>query len=214
MTEVIVHGVPGSPYVRSVLLALEEKFAPYRLAAMDMGEGKTPKHLVRHPFGCIPVINLGNFQLYETQSILRYVDAVFPGAPLRPVDPRAAARADQLCGIVDCYLFPQVSATVGFQRVVGPLMGLTPDEAVIAAAMPKARVVISVLSAMLGEQSFMAGEALSIADLMAAPQLDFLAITPEGADLLGGTPLEGWLDRMRERLSMAATTPQRLGMAA
>ena len=38
MTEVVVHGVPGSPYVRSVLLALEEKRAPYRLAAMGMGE--------------------------------------------------------------------------------------------------------------------------------------------------------------------------------
>jgi glutathione S-transferase len=82
MTEVIVHGVPGSPYVRSVLLELDEKSAPYGLTAMDMGEGKTPKQLARQPFGRIPVIDLADFQLYETQAILRCVDAVFPGAPL------------------------------------------------------------------------------------------------------------------------------------
>ncbi len=113
MTEVVVHGVPGSPYVRSVLLALEEKAAPYRLAAMGIGEGRSPGHLARHPFGRIPVIDHGDFQLYETQAIVRYVDAVFPGPTLRPADPRAAARADQVCGIVDWYLFPQVSATIG-----------------------------------------------------------------------------------------------------
>ena len=40
MSEVIIHGVPGSPYVRKALLVCEEKGAPYRLAAMGMGQNK------------------------------------------------------------------------------------------------------------------------------------------------------------------------------
>ena len=214
MTEVIVHGVPGSPYVRSALLGLQEKGAPHRLAAMGMGDGKSPEHLARHPFGRIPVIDHGDFQLYETQAILRYLDAVYPGAPLLPADPRAAARANQICGIVDWYLFPQVTATIGFQRIILPMMGGRTDEAAAAAAVPNAERCFAVLERFAAGKPFLVGEAVSIADLMLAPQLDFLAMTPEGAKLLGGTALLPWLERMRSRPSMEATTPQKLGMAA
>lgn len=214
MSQVIVHGVPGSPYVRTALLGLAEKGAPHRLAAMSMGDGRSPAHLARHPFGRVPVIEHGDFQLYETQAILRYVDAAFSGPGLRPADARQAARCDQISGIVDWYLFPQVTATLVWQRAIAPMIGGTPDEAVIEAALPKAKLVLEALSGLIGEQPFMAGEAVSIADLMAAPQLDYLAATPEGGELLAGSALLGWLGRMRERPSMAATTPERLREAA
>jgi glutathione S-transferase len=215
MTEVVVHGVPGSPYLRTVLLTLSEKGAPHRLAAMGMGQARSPEHLARHPFARIPVIDHGDFQLYETQAIVRYLDAVFDGPSLRPTDPREAARADQICGIVDWYLFPKVSATIGWNRVIVPrLLGGTPDEAAIAAAVPDARTTFDALNRLIGDQPFAAGQTLSIADLMLVPHLDFLAETPEGADLLAGTALSGWLGRMRERPSAIATRPEWLGQAA
>src|SRR5439155_8153198 len=109
MSGMIVHGVPGSPYVRAALLALEEKGASYELASMAPGTLKQPSHLSRHPFGRIPAFEHDGWMLYETQAIMRYVDAVVPGPPLQPEEPRAAARMDQLIGIVDWYLMPQVS---------------------------------------------------------------------------------------------------------
>ena len=45
MSGMIVHGVPGSPYVRAALLTLEEKGAPYKLAAMAPGTLKQEPHL-------------------------------------------------------------------------------------------------------------------------------------------------------------------------
>ena len=54
MADVVVHGIPGSPYGRSVLLALEEKRAPYRFARMTLGAQKLPEHLARNPFGPHP----------------------------------------------------------------------------------------------------------------------------------------------------------------
>ena len=60
----------------------------------------------------------------------------------------------------DWYLFQGVGNVIGFQRVIGPmLMGLTPDEAVIAAAMPQARAVFGELARLLGEQPYFAGDA-------------------------------------------------------
>jgi glutathione S-transferase len=69
---------------------------------------------------------------------------------------------------------------------------------------------------LLGTQQFLAGDRLSLADLMLAPQLDFLAATPEGKSLLDQAPrLKAWLDRMNTRPSMLATQrPDALRRAA
>ncbi len=208
MSEFVIHGVPGSPFLRAVMLTMEEKGAPYRVQAMGPGDSRGEEHLRRHPFGRIPAIEHGDVQLYETQAILRYIDAVFPGPALQPADPRAAARMNQVMGINDWYLFPQVSAVLVFQRIVGPiLMGTQPDEAAIAACVPNAQRCIGALNALLGGSAFMAGEALSLADLILAPQIDYVAATPEGKVLLKATPLEAWLTCMTARPSMQATLP-------
>src|SRR5260370_29759967 len=95
MAEFTVYGVPGSPYVRSALLGFEEKGVSYRFVAMPMGSSKTPEHLARHPFGRVPVVDHGDFRLYETQAILRYLDDLSPDPPLQPKDPRAPAPMNQ-----------------------------------------------------------------------------------------------------------------------
>ena len=42
MTDFTVHGIPGSPFVRTVLLALEEKGLPWHLAAIAIGAQREP----------------------------------------------------------------------------------------------------------------------------------------------------------------------------
>src|SRR5215212_9755015 len=117
-----VHGVPGSPYVRAAMMGLEEKQVAYEFVALAPANAKSPEHLARHPFGRVPAFEHDGFTLYETQAILRYVDAAFSGPALRPTDLRALARMDQLVGICDWYLFPQVGVTIAFQRIVKPLL--------------------------------------------------------------------------------------------
>jgi len=208
MSEFIVHGVPGSPFMRAVLIALEEKRQSYRIAAMAPGDSRSEAYRAKHPFSRVPLIDHGDFQLYETQAILRYVDQVFPEPRLQPRDARAAARMNQLIGINDWYLFPQVSVGIVFQRIVGPaLLGMSPDEAIVAATVPKARVCLSEIERLLGDQPFLAGDGLSLADVLIAPQLAYVAMTPEGKTLLGGTKLAAWLGRMSARPSMQATLP-------
>ena len=205
MSEFIVYGVPGSPFMRSVCAAMEEKGEPYRIHAFGPGELRGAK---LHPFGRVPVIDHGDFRLYETQAILRYIDATFPKPALQPADPKAIGRMNQIIGINDWYLFPQVARIIVFQRIVGPvIMGTAPDEAVCAAAVPDAERCLTELDRLIGDQSFLAGDHLSLADLQLAPQLAYLAATPEGAKILAGTKLNAWLERMEARPSMQATLP-------
>ena len=216
MNEIRVYSIPGSPYGRAVMVALEEKQAAYRLVPVAPGTFRAPEHLARHPFGRVPVLEHGDFRLYETQAILRYLDRALPGSTLTPPEPRAAARIDQLMNVNDCYLFQGVGNVIVFQRIVGPkLMGLKPDEAAIAAAMPKAHLVFAALAHELGEGSYFGGESMSLADVLIAPQLDFFAATPEWAPLTAQTPnLVRWLDRMNGRPSMRATTWERVAAMA
>jgi glutathione S-transferase len=216
MSDIIVYGVPGSPFLRAVEVGLKEKGAAYRLQPLAPSETKGEEHLKRHPFGRIPAFSHGDFSLYETQAILRYLDAVFPEPSLTPPDPRAAARMNQLIGINDWYFFPKVAAAIVFQRIIGPaLLGLPTDEAAIQAAMPMGRTCIAELDRLHGGKPFLTGDQLSIADIMLAPQLDFLADTREGESLLEGTGLVAWLARMNTRSSMIATQrPEPLRRAA
>ena len=212
MSEFIVHSIPGSPFGRAVLTTLEEKGASYRFSPVTPGTLRSPEHLARHPFGRVPVLEHDGFLLYETQAILRYLDRVLPNPALTPADPKRAARMDQVMNVNDWYLFHGVGNVIVFHRVVGPrVMGLTPDEAAIAAAMPKARAVFGELAQLLGEQSYFAGDAISLADLMVAPAVEFFTHTPEWSEL--GAPhanLVAWLTRMQVRASMKATTWERL----
>jgi len=208
MSEFIIHGHPASPFLRSVCLGLEEKHAPYRIQEMAVGELRGEVHRRLHPFGRIPVLQHGDYHLYETQAILRYIDAVMPTPPLQPTDAKAIGRMNQIIGINDWYLFPMVARIIVFHRVVGPLLlGTTPDEAAIAAAIPDARQCLGELNRLLGDQSFLAGEQLTLADLMLAPQIYYLAATPEGSVILEDTALLEWLGRMKARASMMATLP-------
>lgn len=208
MSEYRVHIIPGSPFSRAVLVTLEEKNTPYRLVPVAPGTLRASQHLSRHPFGRVPVLEHGGFRLYETQAILRYLDRVLPEPALTPADPHRAARMDQLMNINDWYLFHGVANVIGFQRIVGPrLMGLTPDEAAIAAALPKARIVFDELAGLLGEQTYFTGDTLTLADLLLAPQLDFLQQTPEWEPLTAShANLGRWLARVNARPSFAATT--------
>jgi glutathione S-transferase len=157
-----------------------------------------------------PVTPGDAFPFYETQAILRYLDAVLPEPRMRPAEPRDAARVDQLMNIVDWYLFQQVLAKIVYQRVLVPMRGGTPDEAVITAAMPAARLCIATLADMLGTKTWFVGDAPSLADMMLGPTLAALGATPEGAELMAGTALVGYLDRMNARTSMQRTTKEHL----
>lgn len=208
MSEVIVYGVPGSPFMRSVLVALEEKQAPYRIEPLAPGAIKSAEYLRLHPFGRVPAIRHDGFELYETQAILRYVDAAFPGPALQPRTPDAIGRMNQVIGINDWYLFPLAARVIVFERIVGPaLFGRTPNEEAIAAALPDARLCLGELERLLGRNEHLAGADFSLADILLAPQVEYLAATPEGASILAGTALRAWLQRVGDRASMRATLP-------
>ncbi len=211
MATPVVYGPRFSTYTRSVLLALEEKGAAYEVQEVNILEGahQTPEHLARHPFAKVPAFSHDGFDLYEVGAILQYVDAVFPGASLQPEDAKSRARMHQVMGIIDSYAYPAFITHIVIPRVVVPMMGGETDEAAVKAALPQAEKCVSALEQLIGGHKFVAGSALSLADLHLVPVYDYLSQTPEGEGLLESAPgLRRWWDGIKNRDSVTKTRPQ------
>jgi glutathione S-transferase len=208
MTRPIVYGMVGSTYVWSVRLALAEKGVAHDFIDVPFGAHREEPHLSRHPFAKVPAFEHDDFALYETQAIMRYVDERFESAPLQPIDVHEFSRMNQIIGIVDAYAWPSIAAGVLFNRMLAPRLGLPVDEAAVTAALPRARLCLAEFERLMGEQQFLAGERVSLADLMAIPLLSYFSRLPEGATALAEHPaLSGWIKRMETRQSFQVTKP-------
>jgi len=210
MAKPIVYGPAYSTFVRTCRLALEEKGADYDLVEVDMlgGAHQTPEHLARHPFGKVPAFDHDGLALYETDAIIRYVDDVLPGTGLVPADPAARARMTQAINVIENYAYGAMIGQIFMQRAVMPMIGSTADEEVIAAGIPKAETAISALEKIIGNNAYLAGDSLSLADLLLVPIYDYMTQIPEGQKLLAKAPnLQRWWDTVSTRPSLAKTKP-------
>ncbi|MGY2277848.1 glutathione S-transferase family protein [Pseudomonas monsensis] len=90
-------GKASSINVRKVLWTCAELQLPFDRE--DWGSGfqatHTPEFLALNPCAMVPVIQDGDFTLWESNTIIRYLVANYPDADLYPTEPRARARVDQ-----------------------------------------------------------------------------------------------------------------------
>jgi glutathione S-transferase len=206
MKQPIVYTSFTSPYGRSVRIGLYERGIEHQVVPSTREQRRTPENLARHPFAKIPVLEHDDFSIYETQAILRYVADVFPGDPWVPRAPRLAARMNQMIGVIDAYFFGQVSSPIAGERIFAKMTGVAANEEKIKAHMPNAYTCCAAIDAILGDQSYMAGGELSLADIMAGPHLAVFAGVPEGMTVLSEYPrLRRWLDTISERESFRRT---------
>ncbi len=206
MADPILYGPSYSTYTRAARLALEEKGVSYKHVEVDFMQGMPEEQLARQPFGKVPAFEHDGFQLYETCAIERYVDEAFAGPGLQPEESRQRARMTQIVSMLDSYTY---GPTVGQLVVQRLFMGESPDEAAIEAALPEVRKCMGTLEQLLGDQTFLAGDRLSLADLHLAPIFAYFSATPESGPILEDKPgLRRWWDGMKARGSMARTEPQ------
>ncbi|BCQ58232.1 glutathione S-transferase (plasmid) [Burkholderia gladioli pv. gladioli] len=210
ITEAVrVYGAAWSVYVRIVRLALEEKRVRYDLVEVDVfaKTGVPQEHLARHPFGRIPAFEHGEFHLYETSAIVRYIDDAFPGCKLQPTEPKARAKVNQIIGLMDAYAYQTLVWDIYVERVVSAREGRSPNEHKIAAALPRAAVCLSELTRLSDDRGFLIGDTATLADLYAAPIFACFMQAPEAISLMKGyEKLAVWWQQFAARDSMSRTT--------
>jgi glutathione S-transferase len=200
----VVFGAAYSVYVRAVRLTLVEKGVAYELVEADVFGNPEDRaaQLVRHPFGKIPAFAHGDFRLYETSAIERYIDEAFAGPPLQPRDPVRRARMNQALSVLDNYAYPDLVWGVYTEGVEKPRRGLAPDATRFVRALAKSQTCLGAFDAIMEDGAWLAGGALSLADLHGAPMIDYFRQAPEGLALLNGFPrIANWWDAMADRVA-------------
>jgi len=209
MSDLKLLGLRVSVYTRIARLALAEKKIAYQFDEVDIfaDSGPPADYLALNPFGAIPCLRHGEFVLYETAAINRYLDEVFPPVLLQPSAPAERARMNQIIGVLDSYCYRPMVWEVYAQRSVVPAGGGEADEDLIAAALPGLRQVLQQLDEWRAEQRFLAGDAITLADLHAYPMLHYFIETPEGLEMLDSFPrLQQWMRDMQARDSVRSTS--------
>ena len=211
MARYTLYGFNGSTYVRTIRMLCLEKGIDYEQVPVNIlaGEGRSEAHLQRHPFGKIPTLEADGVSLYETDAIAELIEGQNPDTPrFIPDDVVARARMRQWMGTIDDYTYPAVVGTIVWQRIVNPAVGEDTDEQVCRDALPDARFHLQLFERALGENQWLAGDAISLADLYLAPIMAYLSMTPEGERLLGEHPnVARWWAAIQDRESFRQTPP-------
>jgi glutathione S-transferase len=201
-------GLARSVYTRIARLTLEEKNLAYTLEEVEIfgASGVPASHLERHPFSRIPVLQQGEFLLYETTAITRYIGERFSGPSLQPSAHAQRARMNQVVSLLDSYAYRPMVWGVFVERVRIPLSGGIANEDRISTSLQQADRCLSELARLLDDQSFFAGDSISLADLHAYPMLCYFALAPEGRARLDTHPtLARWFAQIQMRDSVVRT---------
>ena len=149
-------------------------------------EGPPQSYLARHLFGRHSRLRARWLLVsHETSAIARYIDETFGEPKLQQSGANARARCNQLVSIADNYGYPQLvwgAFTWNACRSLGS--GAASDELKIGAAIAKARVCLTAMSELKGDNRWLAGAELTLADLYAAPMFDYFLKAPEGRNMI------------------------------
>lgn len=206
---VILRGYRYSVYNRIVRVALHEKGVAYETEEIDPFQQEVPQDFLRRqPFGRVPVLSHGDFDIYETAAICRYVEAAFDGPRLLPTVAKALARVAQVVSIVDSYGYWPMVRQVFAQRVFRPADGEDGDEGEIAKGLEASLPVLAALDAVASEGLVLGGEVFTLADCHLGPMIAYFVQAPEGHRALMEHPaLADWWTRISARQSMLETDP-------
>jgi glutathione S-transferase len=197
------------PNPRVVRMFLAEKQVELPQVQVDIleGENRRPPYLDLNPAGSTPLVVLETGQaLAETTAICEYIEELQPSPPLIGATPEARALTRMWTRRVDLFIVQPM--TSGFRGAEG--LGLFKDR---VHCLPQAaddlkstaREGLAWLDKQMADRRpFIAGEAVTLADLMLYSFVEFGALVGQALDP-ALQHLGAWQHRMAERPSAQAT---------
>ena len=184
-----------STCTRKVLMTLAETNTPHELVTLDFakGEHKQPAHLARQPFGQVPALEDGAFAMFESRAMCRYINEK-AGGTLVPKTLEGRAAMEQWISVESASFTPHVMKFV-YQHV----FNRPQDEATLAAATKGLETALTFMEARLAKSAFLAGDAMSLADITFMPYIEYGMMTPAKEIFSRFPHVTTWWNRVSER---------------
>jgi glutathione S-transferase len=197
---------PLSSNGRRVLMAAEQLVLPLDLVHINLASEAERAHLHQiNPNGKVPILQDGDFLLWESCAIMQYLCDATPGQQLYPVEARARADVNRWM-FWACQHFAETVSILSFQNIWKRMIGRgEADPAEVARAEAELRQLGAVLDAHLAQRDWLVGETLTLADIAVVTPLMYLdkARLPLGEF----AHLMSWFDRIRQRDLWKNTEP-------
>ncbi|XP_024964586.1 glutathione S-transferase F11-like [Cynara cardunculus var. scolymus] len=172
-----VYGSIRAACPQRVLACLLEFGVDFELINVDLdsNEHKQPEFLQKQPFGQVPVIEDGDFRLFESRAIMRYYARKYadrnPKLYGTTLDEKALV--DQWLE-VEAHHFNDMVYTIVLQKLVIPKMGGKPDLALVQNCEKKLEKVFDIYEQQLSKNRYLAGDCFTLADLSHLPGIRYL----------------------------------------
>ncbi|KAI5121726.1 hypothetical protein M0805_009019 [Coniferiporia weirii] len=186
-----LYGQPFSAATQNVIVTLKELNVPYELVPVSIitGEHKGTDYLeTKQPFGQVPVlIEEDGFKLYESRAIARYLIAKYGrDSGLIPTgDVKKVGLFEQAVSIESSNFEPSASA-IAAEKIFNQMFGVKGDDDRAAEQVKTLEEKLKVYEIILGKQKYLAGDELTLADLLHLPNGAY--ITYAGFTGLKATP--------------------------
>ena len=198
-----LYHLPISPACRKVRLVMAEKGLDFELVEERDWE-RRDEFLMLNPAGEVPVLLVEEGEpVSGATPIAEYLEETAPGVKLLPEEPLARAEVRRLVDWFDRKFAAEVSDGLIFEKVTRRFLsaadgGGAPDMIVVRAALHNLRYHLDYICYLMEERNWLAGEALTLADLTAAAHLSCL-------DYVGDVPwaqypgAKDWYVRIKSR---------------
>lgn len=156
--------------VRKVVFTAQLLELPFERvdAGAAFGITKTPEYLAQNPNALVPLLDEGDFTLWESNVIVRYLCAKHPQGGLYPQELRARFEAERWMDWQQTTLNP--AGREAFIQLVRTAQDQRRPEA-IAASVAATEPLLAMLDAQLARQAYIAGERLTMADIPIACEM-------------------------------------------
>ena len=192
-----IWGRTNSVNVQKVLWCLDEIGLPYERidAGLQFGKNNEPWYLALNPNGRIPLLQDGEFSLWESNTIVRYLSSKYDPGGLYAESPETRALAERWMDWQLSTLLAPVS-TVFWTLIRTP--AAERDMSAVTRATAEANRVTAMLDRELARQPYVAGERFSMGDIpVGAVIYRWLAIP--GIERPELPALKGWQERLAAR---------------
>lgn len=198
---------PASPFARKVLVAASLLGVELQTQMVDLfaGEGQSPEFLRLNPQGKVPTLVDGDFSLWESNAIVQYLAAQARESPLFPADARS--RADILrWQFWESSSWAPACIVYVYERLLKPMLGRgEADEEEIKKNEEKFHRLAKMLDGHLSNQPWLAGDAMTLADLSVAPVLMYAESARYPMD--DYPHIAAWFGKIQQLPAWIATAP-------
>ncbi|KAL8215086.1 hypothetical protein R6Q57_004535 [Mikania cordata] len=172
-----VYGPIMAACPQRVLACLFEFGVDFELVDVDLdsNEHKQPDFLKKQPFGQVPVVEDGDFRLFESRAIIRYIATKYgdKSQGLYGATLEEKALVDQWLE-VEAHHFNDMVYTIVLQKLVIPKMGGKTDFDLVQNCEKKLEQVFDIYEQHLSKNSHLAGDRFTLADMSHLPGIRYL----------------------------------------